>query len=240
MNLAVRRSAIEHNLIIASLPDDERFRVVRLMEPVDLPAGAELVRSCTRETAVWFPTSGLVSIVSSMSDGAAVESAAVGAEGWAGAEMFGGSMPAGSAAVQQIAGSALRMSSASFEAALADVPAFAASVTRFMGVLLSFTMQTAACNRLHDATARCAHWLLFTCDRVGHGDLAITHESLGRMLGASRSGVTATLAKLERQRLIERSRAHVVIRDAAGLRRVACECHGVLLEVYSRYIAGLG
>jgi len=188
---------------------------------------------------VYFPTAGLVSVVITTSDGAAVECAAVGREGWIAGEMFGGALPAGALAFQQIAGSALRMTPEAFHTAAHDVPAFAACVTRFPGLLLSYALQTAACNRLHEALGRCARWLLFTYERVGHEELAITHEFLAQMLGASRTGVTTTMAKLESMGLVHHARAQVVLRDVEGLRRIACECYGVLFRSYERYLASL-
>jgi CRP-like cAMP-binding protein len=213
--------------------------VVRLMEPVDLPVRTELLRGGAADAPVYFPTAGLVSIAAEMSDGAIVECAAVGHEGWLGMALFGGTTPVGTVAFQQIAGSALRMTADAFEAALHDAPVFAASVRRFAGLTLSYAMQTAACNRHHDALARCARWLLFTRERVGQEQLDITLEFVGQMLGASRSAVTATMARLEQQQLIDRSRAHVVIRDVEGLARVACECHGALQQAYGRYLGSL-
>jgi CRP-like cAMP-binding protein len=231
--------SIHQNLIVSALPDAERFHVAGLMEPVDMPVRAEAVRGGAANSAVYFPTSGLISVVTAMADGSAVECAAVGVEGWIGAEVFASSMPAGTVAFQQIAGSALRLSGESFAAVLRDAPVFAAAVSRYAGVLLAQTMQTAACNRLHDAIARCARWLLFTSERIGSVELAITHEFLAQMLGASRSAVTVTLMRLEQQELIERQRAHIVIRDVEGLRRAACECHDVLADSYSRYLSTL-
>lgn len=232
-------SSIQQNLIVASLPEEERVRLVRRMAPVDISIRTELIGGGSAGDDVYFPTSGMISIVCGMADGSAVEGTAVGAEGWVGIDAFGGSMTAGMVAIQQVAGSTLRMPRDAFHAALRESPAFASSVERFKGVMLSHAMQTAACNRLHDAVSRCARWLLFTYDRVGRDDLALTHEFLAQMLGASRSAVTVTIAKLESHRLIESSRAHIFIRDAAGLARVACECQQVLRDVYARYMDAL-
>lgn len=232
-------STRQQNLIVAALPDEERFRIARRMEPVELPVGTELMRGGTTDGAHYFPTSGLASIVALMSSGAAVECGALGAEGWVGTELFAGIVPAGAAAFQQISGSALRMSVDAFVASRRESQAFDAAVIRFKGVMLSLSVQTAACNRLHEALARCARWLLFTHDRVGRSELAITNEYLSQMLGASRSAVSATLGALEGRELLNRSRGYVVVRDAEGLRRVACECHDVLSDVYGRYLRAL-
>jgi CRP-like cAMP-binding protein len=231
--------SIHQNLIVSGLPETERLRVVRLMEPVDLPLRTVLTGNRGDAGSVYFPTSGLVSVVASMSDGAAVECGAVGMEGWIGDSMFAGLLPPGLLAFQQIPGTALRMSGGAFETALSESAAFAAAVARFSGVLLSFAMQTAACNRLHDALARCARWLLFTHARVASVELAITHEFLAQMLGASRSAVTSTMTRLEQASLIERARGHVLLRDVPGLQAIACECHDALMDTYSRYLVTL-
>lgn len=230
----------QENLILAAVPDSERFRIVRLMTPVDLPVRTVLLQPDRGDDGVYFPTAGLVSAVIAMADGAAVECSVIGAEGWIGNAAFGASMPSGLMVFQQIAGAALRMNGSSFRAALQTWPALADSVANFSGVLLAQVMQTAACNRLHDAIARCARWLLLTRDRIGRDELGITHEFLAQMLGASRSGVTATMTKLENDGLIARARASVVIVDAEGLRRTACECHEAISALYSRYLSTLG
>jgi CRP-like cAMP-binding protein len=230
---------IQQNRIVASLPDAHRLRIVRHMEPVDLSVRDVLLQSGDDNDRVYFPTVGLASVVLNLSDGVGVECAAIGAEGWVGAYVFRDLLPAGLVAFQQIAGAALRMSRKVFEQCLADEPQFAARVHRFAAVMLSNAMQTTLCNRLHDATARCARWLLFTRERVGSDELAITQDFLGQMLGSSRSAVTATMSQLESKGFVHRARGSVVICDAEGLRSAACECHDTMQETHRRYLSTL-
>ena len=233
-------AAVRQNLIIGSLPDDERLRVARLLEPVELPAGSELARAGDVSDAIYFPVSGLASVVVRMANGSAVECGSIGREGWFSPELFGGRMPAGTEALQQIAGSALRMTVPAFDSALRESPVFASAVTRFRGLLFSAVAQTAACNRIHDMIARAARWLLLVAESLDRSELALTHQFLAEMLGASRSSVTETLARIERLGFIDASRAQIVLRDAAGLRRLACECEEVVAAAYALYRADLG
>lgn len=233
-------TSVRQNRLIASLPAEERVRVARRMEPVDLPAQTELIRSGRGEDYVYFPSSGLISIASSTEEGDVIECAAVGPEGFVGVPRFAGTLPSALVIVQQIAGPAMRLRVAEYQQALAEAPVFAHRLLQFGGVLLASAMQTAACNRLHDPVSRCARWLHFTYERVGQPDLPLTHEFLGQMLGASRSGVTTTVGTLEAEGVIARSRGLVIVRDATRLSQLACECNTVLREVYQRYLAILG
>jgi CRP-like cAMP-binding protein len=231
--------ATQENFILASLPESDRYRVVRLMEPVDLPLRKSFFGGADESRDIYFPTSGMASIVIAMAGGAAVECGVVGPEGWIGAELFVGALPGGISAFQQIAGGGLRMNARDFAAAAAEVPTLREALERFEGVLLAQAMQTAACNRLHDAASRCARWLLLCAQRIGRTEFAITHDFIGEMLGASRSVVSATMQRLETQGMIEQSRGHVRILDREGMEHATCECHAVLAEVYRRYETAL-
>jgi CRP-like cAMP-binding protein len=174
-----------------------------------------------------------------MQSGDAVECAIIGAEGWVGAQLFGGMPISSIVAFQQIAGTGLRMADSELKQVLQEVPALAALMDLFKGALLAQTMQFSACNRLHDAVSRSARWLLLCCERTGDPDLPLTHEFLAEMLGGGRSSVSATLQSLERDGLVEQYRGHVTIRNAKGLRDRACECHEIVLAIMDRYSESL-
>lgn len=232
----MKAAETRQNALVAALPDGERIELVRQMAPVELPARTDILRNGAGD-AVFFPASGLVSVISVGADGSGVECAALGAEGWIGAWAFGGTLPGSVEVTQQIGGAALRMTSEAFQRALGAMPAFAALVWQFSGVLLAQAVQTAACNRFHDARARCARSLLFTSDRIGSLELPLTQESLAQMLGSGRSGVTSIVTTLDELGLVTHGRGVVVITDVAGLRDIACECYEALREVYAQYTA---
>jgi hypothetical protein len=101
-------------------------------------------------------------------------------------------------------------------------------VDDYLQALFGQISQAAACNRLHSTEERLSRWLLMSHDRVGTDEFAITHEFLGRMLGARRATVTLSAGILQAAGLIRYHRGQVTIVDRAGLESVACECCGVI------------
>jgi CRP-like cAMP-binding protein len=221
--------------LLASLPEPEQRRLAAFMEPLDLPIRHLLYEQDTPATDVYFITAGLASIVTPMQDGTAVETMIVGPEGCVGVPPFLGIQRQHARAFQQIAGSGLRMSTTDFLRETSPPGALRTAVNAFVGLSLSQAMQTAACNRLHEAEARCARWLLLCAQRLNRHDLPLTHEFLSQMLGTTRPSVTATIGKLEEQHLVEQSRGRIRIIDEPGLASRACECYEVLCSDYMEF-----
>jgi CRP-like cAMP-binding protein len=69
--------------------------------------------------------------------------------------------------------------------------------------------QVAVCNRLYEAEARLARWLLTAQDRVGSNILDSTQEYLAEMIGAQRTTVTLIEGHLQKKGLIRYSRGRV-------------------------------
>ncbi|HEY0139720.1 MAG TPA: Crp/Fnr family transcriptional regulator [Thermoanaerobaculia bacterium] len=227
------------NLILAAIPPAERYRIVRQMEPVDLPPDTILSEANQPVEHVYFLTSGTGGILATMSDGRAVQTACIGAEGFIGLSVMLGVDQMPMTAVQQIAGSGLRMRAAAFADEVRTETAFRERLHRFAGLLLMQVTQNAACNRLHDAPARCARWLLLSSDRLGRHELPLTHESIGQMLGASRPAASTPVRALETDGIIEQSRGWITITNRAELEARACECYSVLRQEWREYLDSL-
>lgn len=230
---AVPELPLRANLILAAFPPPERYRIVRQMEPVDLPLNSILLEANGPVEHVYFLTSGMAAMLAPMHDGRAVQTACIGAEGFIGlSAMLGvGQMPM--TFVQQVAGSGLRMRATAFAEEIHGT--FRERLHRFVGLLLMQVTQNAACNRLHDAPARCARWLLMAGDRLRRRDLPLTHESIAQMLGATRPSASVTVRGLENEGAIEQARGWITIVDRTALERRACECYGVLRGEWRGY-----
>jgi CRP-like cAMP-binding protein len=146
---------------------------------------------------VHFPEAAVVSVLSVMADGAAVETATVGREGMVGLPVFLGSDRTSAQAFAQVPGPALRMAADDFRAAVADTPTLALALHRYTLALFTLVAQGSACNRLHTMVERCARWLLLTHDRVGHDEFGLTHQFLSQMLGVRRATVTEAMGALQ-------------------------------------------
>jgi CRP-like cAMP-binding protein len=174
---------------------------------------------------VYFPLSGVISLVTVMEDGDMIQTAMVGSEGAVGG--FGGFGPcnAFSRALVQLPGEAVVIPVARFQAAVGQSNRIRNLILRYREVLLAQVQQTAACNALHPMEARLARWLLQVLDRVDDPNLPLTQDFIAQMLGAQRSTVSAIAHKLQEAGLISYSRGHILVLDWPMLEETACECY---------------
>lgn len=174
---------------------------------------------------VYFPNSGLISLVKSMSDGRTVEVGVIGVDGIAGLFSLYGIDWAIWEAVVQAPGEALRLRSTALRAEMARSETLSHLIQKYTFVFLSELAQTAACNRLHSLEERCCRWLLIAHDSATTDCFPLTHEFLALMLGVQRSGLSITANVLQKAGLIRYTRGRVTITDRQGLEEAACECY---------------
>src|ERR1700730_4818510 len=215
------------NRILGALPPAERAMVLEATHTVTLDVRVVLFEPGSPVDAVYFPTDGVISLVTPLHDGAVVEVATIGNEGIVGIPL----VPMGGLAVRaitQVAGHGLRLDAAVFLEWTERSHAFRALVERYTQALFGQIAQPAACNRLHSSEERLSRWLLMSQDRVDSDDFMITQEFLAPMLGARRSTVSVSAGILQRAGLIRYKRGHVTIVDREGLEAVSCECYAVI------------
>lgn len=222
------------NRILESLPERDRVRILRRLEPVGLAFGQVLYEPGRTIRHVYFPLDCLVSLLTAVDRGRSLEVGMVGSEGMAGMPFILGVGVSGVRAIVQGAGSALRMDAAAFRKEFDRTPALQQALYRYTYALMAQISQTAACNRFHDTSQRLARWLLMTRDRVGTDEFALTQEFLAHMLGLRRAGVTEAANTLRSRRLIDYSRGRLRVRDAAGLARASCSCYSIINAVFKR------
>lgn len=237
-NLSVTESpddAPSRNRILAALPPAEFERVVAEIEPFPLPLDYVLYEGNARITHVYFPTSGCVSMVNAMDEGA-VEVGTIGYEGWAGLPLLLGDDRMPTRAFVQLTGASYRMSAANFAKAVERNPAFARILNRHSLALFNQAAQSVACNRLHTLESRCARWLLMTHDRMRMEPFTLTHEFLSYMFGVHRPAVTLAAGVLQRAGLIKYSRGKITVLDRSGLEAVSCDCYEITRQSYERLL----
>lgn len=183
---------------------------------------------------VYFPLSGLVSLVNATINGATIEVAMVGHEGLVGLSVFFGNETMPLTAVVQMPGEAFRISAATLREEARRNGPLVEQVHLFAHALLAQVAQSAACLSHHSVSQRCARWLLMTHDRVGGRELELTQDLLAQMLGVRRASVSAAAAKLQKAGLIRYRRGHVTVVDREALERASCECYGIIKAEYDR------
>jgi CRP-like cAMP-binding protein len=222
------------NRLLAALPPKDYQRLAQYLEPVSLTFGQVLYEPGGRIQHVYFPLSGVISLLTVVGPRKAAEVAVVGREGVIGGSATLGLYVSHLRAVVQGTGTAERIASSRLHKEFGGNDAWYREVFRFTYALMNQAAQTAACNRFHRVEARLARWLLATRDRVRSHSFYLTHEFLSRMLGVQRVAVSAAAASLQKRGLITYSRGNIQLLNPPGLEAAACECYGVVKEIYRR------
>lgn len=236
--MTFKRPSREHNQLLAGLPPPDWRRLQCQLELVELAAGTVLYEAGSVLRHVHFPTTAIVSLMSSMRDGDGAEVAAVGNEGVVGVCAFMGGGPALSSAVVQSAGLGWRIGARSIADEARGSEAVMRQLLRYTQALFADMAQTSACHRLHALDQQLCRWLLQQLDRHGSGDIHVTQERIAAMLGVRREGVTVGAQKLLKVGLIHTTRGRISVLDRVGLERRSCECYAVARQAYERLLSG--
>lgn len=206
------------------------------MEQVESPLKVVLLDVDSALEHVYFPDSGVISVVAVYSDGSIIEMATVGREGMTGFQEVFGATASSARLLVQIAGTAVRMRRAAFDRALKESAPFGALMLAYVHVLMEQVMLSAACNGAHSVKQRLARWLLMMRDRHDSDTLPITHDLLAEMLGVHRPTVTKAVQALEKASLVRVRRRFVHIVDREGLLAASCECYQLARSRTAQYL----
>ena len=221
-----------NNRLLAALPKSEYQQLLPDLEPFPLIFGELIYRPGTVVRHVYFPTSGIVSLLADVDDGGSLEVGIVGREGMAGISVFMGVKTSPNRALVQGAGSALRMKATTLRRLTENDGSLSRSLRRYSYSLWAQLSQSSVCNLYHPIDARLARWLLMTRDRMEAHEFPITQEFLSSMLGVRREGVNKAAGKLQQQGLITYTRGTLTILKSAALVAVACKCYRIIKKEY--------
>ncbi|MBW4038102.1 MAG: Crp/Fnr family transcriptional regulator [Acidobacteria bacterium] len=225
------------NRFLSALSNSKRDLLLSHSTPIALPTRFVCYRAEETPRYVYFPTSGMVSVVTSMQDGSSAEVGIVGNEGLVGCLHLIGPAHVSTNAFVQLAGEGLRIPFADMQHAYRTSEEIRDRVLEFVQAQSVSTSQIAGCNRLHEAEERLARWLLMSQDLTHSNVLAFTQEFLSMMLGSRRTTVTLIAGSLQKAGLIEYRRGNVTILDRSNLEAVACDCYQItrhlITELYS-------
>ncbi|RYG65057.1 Crp/Fnr family transcriptional regulator [bacterium] len=213
------------NQLLAELSTTAIRNLAPHLYPVLFHLGDVLFELGSENDAVYFPKSGMLSMILSSRVGIDVEVGAAGFEGMVGLSDALSCCNNSTRALTQIAGNGWRLSSAVLRDEFSHNSELRQVLLRYQRSVSILACQNILCNRLHSIEQRFAKWLLLTRDRVHGEDLNITHEFLAVMLGARRAPVTLAAQALRQKGLIDYTRGSMTIINRAGLEEVACECY---------------
>jgi len=185
------------NRLLAALPKDEYLQLLPDLEQFPLVFGELIYKPGAQVNHVYFPTSGIVSLLADVDDGGMLEVGIVGREGMAGMPVFMGVRTSPNRALVQGAGSALRMKANTLRSMADNGGSLPRLLRRYSYSLWAQLSQSSVCSLYHPIDARLARWLLMTRDRMEANQFPITQEFLSSMLGVRREGVNKAAGNLQ-------------------------------------------
>lgn len=213
------------NSILRALSRKDGQRLVVHNKQVKLKYGDILSEPGKKLRYVYFPNSGIISLLTPVAGHASVEVGLVGREGMAGMALFLGVGVSPVRMLVQGAGTAMRIEAVAFGQELKRNPLLRDALNRYLYEFMVQVGQTTGCNRFHQIGERLARWLLMTHDRIDSDEFLLTQEFLAHMLGVRRAGVTLAARDLQKKKLIRYSRGNLTIINRKGLERAACGCY---------------
>ena len=222
------------NRLLAKLPEEEIARLRPNLERVSLAHGDYAIVPDEPIRYFYFPLNCLLSLVTTMSDGASVESGTIGREGVSGVPVLLDAAQTTMPTFCQVPGDAIRIRSDILKEAYERGGVARKLLNRYIHTVIVLGSHSTACNRLHKLDARVCRWLLMSSDGIGSAEVALTQEFLAIMLGVRRAGVTEAALEAQAAGLIDYRRGRIRILDRAGLEARACECYARTKAEYER------
>jgi CRP-like cAMP-binding protein len=225
------------NKLLAAIPEKEFAAVKPHLKTVELAFGSVVAESGQGIKRVYFPHSGVISLVVELKIGEMIETAMVGNDGVVNAAAaLDGKVSLNKGIVQAV--STASVVDVDQLRKLADqLPTFRALLMRHEQVLFAQSQQSAACNASHSVENRMCRWLLWMRDLAGSDELMLTQEFLAQMLGVRRPSVSIVAHTLQKAGLIQYRRGHIRVLDIEGLEEGSCECYGTVKAHYARLLS---
>jgi CRP-like cAMP-binding protein len=215
----------DHNRLLSALAAADLALLSPNIKFSHLKQGIVLQEAGDPIAQVYFPHSGMISLLAVMEAGNGVETATIGREGAVGVMAGFGSRSATGRAVVQLEGVFASVDITHFERTIGRSASMRNLFARYNDAQIMLVYQVAGCNALHQVSARLCRWLLQTHDRGDSDVISLTHEFLSEMLGVQRTTVTMLAKELQDLGLINYRRGRIEIVDRRRLEAKACECY---------------
>jgi CRP-like cAMP-binding protein len=225
------------NRILDSLPQNIFAAIQPHLKSTDLNFGDVIAETGGSVTWVYFPHSGVVSLVVEMKVGGdMIETAMVGRDGVVnGTSALDGKVSLHKAIVQ-VAGAGAAINADTLKTLANEFEPLRALLIRHEQVLFAQAQQSAGCNASHTVEARMCRWLLRIRDLTGSDEMQLTQEFLGQMLGVRRTSVSLVAGTLQRAGFITYRRGHIKLINTAELEDSACECYATVKGHYEHLL----
>ena len=224
------------NRLLGALESASRKRISPHLEPIELKLGVIVCEAGGLLKHAYFPEGAVLSLLTVLENGSAIETANIGREGAFGlfAAMY--SRVSFNRCLVQLDGGTVRCPIEVLQSEFKSSEHVRNLFVSYSETLLSQVQQTVACNALHSTEERMCRWLLMMHDRA-HGEaLPYTHEFLSHILGTNRKSVTLAAQSLQTAGLISYRRGRIQVVDRPGLEKASCECYAIVKERFDAFL----
>jgi CRP-like cAMP-binding protein len=230
------RDGTQSNRLLGALESASRKRIDPHLEPVTLKLGATVCDAGGILKHAYFPEGSVLSLLTVLENGSAIETANIGREGAFGlfAAMY--SRVSFNRCIVQLAGPMVRCPIELLQSEFKTSEHVRNLFVSYSETLLSQVQQTVACNALHTTEERMSRWLLMMHDRAQGEPLTYTHEFLAHILGANRKSVTLAAQSLQNAGFITYRRGRMQVLDRTGLEKASCECYAIVRERFDAFL----
>ena len=223
---AMESSVRSPNRLLTSLSSADFELLVPHLKTIKLVRATVLFEAGDPIKRVYFPHSGIISLVVGAKGGHTADVAMIGCDGVVGGSFALGAGFALNKGIVRVSGEASIIDAARLRKAAAASVALRETLFRYKQAMLAQAQQSVACNAKHSIEARLARWLLHSRDLFVDGTLPLSQTFFGQILGVQRTGVSLAASNLQKAGLIKYARGRIQITDLKRLERAACECYG--------------
>jgi CRP-like cAMP-binding protein len=227
---------LRSNQLLSVLEPASRKRIHPYLERIDFKLGDMVCDAGGLLKHAYFPQGSVLSLLTVLENGAAIETANIGREGAFGlfAAMY--SRVSFNRCIVQLEGHTVRCPIELLQHEFKKSEHMRDLLVSYSETLLSQVQQTVACNSMHSIEERVCRWLLMMHDRAEGQALPYTHEFVSHMLGANRKSVTLAAQSMQTAGLISYRRGTIQVLDRAGVEKTSCECYAIVKERFDAFL----
>lgn len=227
---------LRSNQLFGALETKSRKRIESHLEPIKLKLGAVVCEAGGLLKHAYFPQGTVLSLLTVLENGSAIETANIGREGAFGlfAAMY--SRVSFNRCIVQLEGHMARCPIELLQSEFKTSEHVRDLFVSYSETLLSQVQQTVACNAMHTTEERMCRWLLMMHDRAEGEFLTYTHEFLAHILGANRKSVTLAAQSMQTAGLISYRRGTIQVLDRKGIEKASCECYAIVRERFDAFL----
>jgi CRP-like cAMP-binding protein len=228
---------VRPNQLLGAFENDVRKRIDPYLEAVTLKLGDVVCEAGGLLQHAYFPQGAVLSLLTVLESGDAIETANIGREGAFGVFAAMYSRVSFNRCIVQLEGPMVRCKIELLQSEFNQSSHIRDLFVSFSETLLSQIQQTVACNAMHTVEERICRWLLMMHDRAGGDSLTYTHQFLAEIMGSNRKTVTLAAQSMQTRGLINYRRGLMQVLNRPGLEEAACECYAIVKRRFDAFLS---